>query len=62
MTLCLTVYMPLCLVSRFMYCHDECRYDKYRYAECHYAECRYAQCRYVECRGAGKNHFVATGS
>ncbi len=54
--------MPLCLVSRFMYCHDECRYAKYRYAECHYDECRYAQCRYVECRGARKSHFVAAGS
>jgi hypothetical protein len=42
-----TYRVPLCWVSRFIYCYAECHY-----AECWYAECHYAECRYAECRGA----------
>jgi len=38
--------VPLCWVSRFICCYDEC----------HYAECRYSLCHYAKCRGT-KCHF-----
>jgi len=58
--------VPLCQVSRYIYCYAECHFADYHYAECHYgechyaeyhyAECHYAECHYAECRGANYIH------
>jgi hypothetical protein len=37
--------VPLCSVTRFIYCNAECHYAQCRYPEYSYAEYRYVKCR-----------------